>query len=565
MAAHLALVSHTRSESEASHNYSVLDYYDMETTAGSEPSLSGVAHSYGDTDGSSTFVDACEQQQPRPGPGQPISAQHTGQTAASATSTPTPPAQTPEAAAKPWRGLELVPVTERTVARLLAADTDMYGFRKTLLFGESTRESYNRWFAAYLPHYAAQKKKWELLLKSNGLAAQTALRCPARFPPKSDKVKKLVRKGIPPEWRGGAWFFYAGGNEKLNKNPGVYAKIVAQTAGTRNRDTEVIERDLHRTFPDNVHFSRSETPALETPGEADEPAAISTLRRVLVAFAHYQPLIGYCQSLNFIAGLLLLVMSEEHTFWMLVIMTDRIIPKVHSANLEGVHTDQGVLMMCIKEYIPKLWHIIGKSYDGSLLTEDKILTRLPPLSLVTSLWFMSVFIGLLPIESVMRIWDILWYEGLKTIFRISLTICRLCLDHPAFGRDLKHGESSTETEQIEIFQFIQNQPKSITDPNLLIDLCFKKIGGYGFGFLSQEEINKCREFVSHQRSKLQARTVLLGAEMSEHERAEIRKTQAGLDGEIHDVYGFNRSIMSGVAWNRHISGMMRKKIHRKMK
>ena len=123
-------------------------------------------------------------------------------------------------------------------------------------------------------------------------------------------------------------------------------------------------------------------------------------------------------------------MEEEKAFWMLVILTERIIPKVHLANLEGVHTDQGVLMLCVKEYIPQLWQVLGKNFDGETLSEDKILSRLPPVTLVTSSWFMSVFVGILPIETTLRLWDILWYEGSKTIFRFSLTIFKMCLIHP---------------------------------------------------------------------------------------------------------------------------------------
>lgn len=454
--------------------------------------------------------------------------------------------------------------SEKEVARILDSNVDMYGFKKQSSYFESSKQSYNAWFTEYLPHLIHQRRKWNLLMKQSGLLLNSK-KPPTRFPPKSDKLKKLIRKGIPPEWRGNAWFFYGGGYEKLNANLGVYDRIVTDTIGVKNKDTEVIERDLNRTFPDNIYFNSLLSLSLVSLQDESQPesAMIKSLRRVLVAFAHYLPHIGYCQSLNFLAGLLLLFMDEEHAFWMLVILTERILPKVHSANLEGVHTDQGVLMMCVREYIPKLWNIIGKSFDGEVVTEDKILIRLPPVTLVTSSWFMSVFVGVLPIESVLRVWDILWFEGSKTIFRISLTICRLCLDHPSFTtRDARNSE---ETEQIELFQFMQNFPKTITDPNLLIDSCFKKIGGYGYGFLLQDEINNCREFVSQQRNKIKSKqNAFIYTGMSEQEREAL--LQAGsVDSEIHDVYGFHKSIMSGVTWNKHISNRMRKKFVKKAK
>lgn len=460
------------------------------------------------------------------------------------------------------------PLTSKTIQEILKGNYDRYGFKKVSIHKSVTKGEYNQWFQEYSQYTIDRKKKWNTLLKNNGLLLNSDKESPTRFPPKSDKVKKMIRRGIPAEWRGNAWFFYAGGYEKLNKHVGIYDKIVRDTRNIKNKDTDVIERDLNRTFPDNIYFndsikddSHAQTPNpdnFENPTTTDTPM-IKSLRRVLVAFAHYQPQIGYCQSLNFLAGLLLLFMPEERAFWMLVILTERIIPKVHSTDLEGVHTDQGVLMLCIKEYIPLLWSILGKTFEGEVLSEDKILTKLPPVTLVTSSWFMSVFVGILPIESVLRIWDILWYEGSKTIFRFSLTICKTCLDSEKFHNTRPKSKHS-ELEQIEVFQFLQSYPKSLVDPNLIVDNCFKKIGGYGFGSLSQDEINKCREFVSKQRQRLRhKKNSVLSPEMNEQERDML----ITLDDEIHDVYGFNRSIMSGVAWNNNISNKMKKRFSRK--
>jgi len=54
------------------------------------------------------------------------------------------------------------------------------------------------------------------------------------------------------------------------------------------------------------------------------------------------PRIGYCQSLNFLAGLLLLFLPEEKAFWMLYIMTQTHLPRTHEMNLEGSSVDQWV-------------------------------------------------------------------------------------------------------------------------------------------------------------------------------------------------------------------------------
>lgn len=572
-----------KSVSAYSQNYSILDYYDVdnydmtrEMTDGSNRSLSlfndALKHMEADSHSLSSLkledvtmhstLDRTAGASLRKSGSEPdttIEAQNS-----KSGSLPPPELSSPAAShsmegssSTLWSGPGIAPVTENSIKNILASEADMYGFKKQSLLFDSTKNSYNVWFERYLAHFLSQKKKWNILMKSNGLTTSDTA-APQRFPPKSQKVKKLIRRGIPPEWRGNAWFFYAGGHEKLNKNIGLYHRLVEATKDAHNKDTEVIERDLNRTFPDNMHFNLS---VMQTDDDLllkCELPAILALRRILVAIAHYLPHVGYCQSLNFLAGLLLLFMNEERAFWMLVIMMERIIPNVHAANLEGVHTDQGVLMMCIREYIPKLWAIIGKSFDGTALPDDKILTRLPLVSLVTSSWFMSVFVGVLPIESVLRIWDIIWYEGSKTIFRVSLTICRLCMDHPKF-LVAKDSRETSENDQIELFQFMQKFPKSITDPNLIIDCCFKKIGGYGYGFVSQVEINNCREFVSHQRDKIKARQKsVVGLEVTKAEREALTYHAPEMD-DNHDIYGFNKSIMSGITWNKHISSRMKKK------
>ena len=49
----------------------------------------------------------------------------------------------------------------------------------------------------------------------------------------------------------------------------------------------------------------------------------AALGRVLLAFSVHKPSIGYCQSMNYIAAMLLIVLEEEeHAFWLLVSLID---------------------------------------------------------------------------------------------------------------------------------------------------------------------------------------------------------------------------------------------------
>lgn len=552
----IPLRHHERTGSNQTNNYSVLDFYEMDSpNPGAERQFGNTPKRF-DNDPVSegeTLGDVTDDEQEHEVPISPANISN----------------NIPSQHSPKDRDDTDVPLQfdeELGFSSITGSEFDIYGFKKSSSYHGISREEYDKWFLEYHKYTQKNRKKWHLLMKNNGLSILDN-NTPKRFPPRSNKVKKMIRKGLPPEWRGSAWFFYAGGYEKLNKHVGVYEQIVRDTKNIQNKDTEVIERDLNRTFPDNKYFNdllRLKPQTTEYGKNEGETQIIKALRRVLVAFAHYQPHIGYCQSLNFLAGLLLLFMEEEKAFWLLVILTERIIPNVHSADLEGVHTDQGVLMLCIKEYIPSLWSVIGRNYDGEALGEDAVISKLPPASLVTSSWFMSIFVTVLPVETALRVWDILWYEGSKTIFRISLTICKLCFEHPEFQDIRSRSIGLSETEQIELYQFMQNYPKTLQDCNLLILSCYKKIGGYGFGSLSQDEINQCRHYISKQRSKLQNKQ-LLSANLSREERNSLISSSlpASNQEDYSDVYEFHKPIMSGVRWNRNLSTKMKRKFSKK--
>jgi hypothetical protein len=363
---------------------------------------------------------------------------------------------------------------------------DRYGFKKVTQY--ITVEQYDEWNVGYTEYLHRRRRKWDTVMKQYGLTTEN----PIRFPPKSDKIKRFVRKGIPPEWRGAAWFWYAGGPDMLAREPGLYRQLLkrVQDGDLSETDGDIIERDLNRTFPDNVKFKPDPIPEHESfPGKAIRPPRSSSrgearivgaLRRVLQAFAVHNFNIGYCQSLNFLAGLLLIFLDEdeEKAFILLNIITNTHLPGTHAKILEA-NVDIGVLMSCIRESMPAVWAKIDDSHEQPVRGRrghPVSATRLPTVSLATTSWFMSCFVGTLPTESVLRVWDSLFYEGSKTLFRISLAI-------------FKSGEQDIKNtgEQLEIFQVVQSIPRRLIDINALMESCFKRRNG--FGHLSQETID----------------------------------------------------------------------------
>ncbi|KAJ5492931.1 GTPase-activating protein gyp3 [Penicillium diatomitis] len=372
---------------------------------------------------------------------------------------------------------------------LAAANTtrDEYGFRKATQY--VTLDQYEAWKSVYSQYASHRRTKWHDMMKEHGLQTTN----PTSFPVQSSKVKRFVRKGIPSEYRGAAWFWYAGGHELLNRHPGRYDQLVDEVMSSpTNDDKEHIERDLHRTFPDNLHFKpeqQSDTSGSSNPNTTTETQMIQSLRRVLYAFALHNPKVGYTQSLNFITGMLLLFLPEEKAFWMLHIITTGYLPGTHEVSLEGANIDLWILMVLLRDSMPSIYGKIS-SMDGSTTSRGKapalnVNSRLPDITLGLTNWLMSIFIGTLPLETTLRVWDIFFYEGSKTFFRVSLAIFKAC------EKDI-----IAVSDPMEVFQVIQTVPKRLLDANSLLEDCFVRRHRVGQGRI--EELRASRRVAVRQ-------------------------------------------------------------------
>uniref|UniRef100_A0A5B6ZZ85 Putative TBC1 domain family member 8B-like n=1 Tax=Davidia involucrata TaxID=16924 RepID=A0A5B6ZZ85_DAVIN len=116
--------------------------------------------------------------------------------------------------------------------------------------------------------------------------------------------------------------------------------------------------------------------------------------------------------MNFFAGLLLLMMPEENAFWTLVGIIDDYFDGYYSEEMIESQVDQLVFEELMREKFPKLVNHLD--YLGVQVTW------------ISGPWFLSIFVNMLPWESVLRVWDVLLFEGNRVmLFRTALALMEL--------------------------------------------------------------------------------------------------------------------------------------------
>ncbi|KAG2730055.1 hypothetical protein I3760_01G275800 [Carya illinoinensis] len=245
--------------------------------------------------------------------------------------------------------------------------------------------------------------------------------------PCKEELEVLVRGGVPMALRGELWQAFVGVKSRRVKQ--YYQDLLAPESNSGNHTEHnskqidsnseglttdsvfvsekwkgQIEKDLPRTFPGH--------PALDVDGR-------NALRRLLTAYARHNPSVGYCQAMNFFAGLLLLLMPEENAFWALLGIIDDYFDGYYSEEMIESQVDQLVFEELVRERFPKLVTFTSVAVNHLDYLGVQV-------AWVTGPWFLSIFMNMLPWESVLRVWDVLLFEGNRVmLFRTALALMEL--------------------------------------------------------------------------------------------------------------------------------------------
>ncbi|KAM6072635.1 TBC1 domain family member 1 isoform 2-T3 [Theristicus caerulescens] len=239
-------------------------------------------------------------------------------------------------------------------------------------------------------------------LKDVTLIWEKMLSTPGRSKIKFDveKIHSAVGQGVPRHHRGEIWKFLAEQYHLKHQFPSKqqpkdtpYKELLKQLTSQQH----AILIDLGRTFPTHPYFS------------AQLGAGQLSLYNILKAYSLLDQEVGYCQGLSFVAGVLLLHMSEEDAFKMLkFLMFDVGLRKQYRPDMTILQIQMYQLSRLLHDYHRDLYNHLEEHEIGP--------------SLYAAPWFLTMFASQFPLGFVARVFDMLFLQGSEAIFKVALSL-----------------------------------------------------------------------------------------------------------------------------------------------
>ncbi|XP_029967645.1 TBC1 domain family member 4 isoform X4 [Salarias fasciatus] len=219
-------------------------------------------------------------------------------------------------------------------------------------------------------------------------------------PQDMENMYRALCQGLPKNRRGEVWLLLSHQHRLRHRLPQrqqapdtAYYDLLKQLTAQQH----AILVDLGRTFPTHQYFS------------AQLGAGQLSLYNLLKAYSLLDTEVGYCQGISFVAGVLLLHMSEEQAFDMLkFLMYDLGIRRQYRPDMVSLQIQMYQLSRLLHDYHRDLYNHFE---------EHEICP-----SLYAAPWFLTLFASQFPLGFVSRIFDFVFVQGLEVIFKVALCL-----------------------------------------------------------------------------------------------------------------------------------------------
>nr|XP_045725526.1 TBC1 domain family member 4 isoform X3 [Mirounga angustirostris] len=226
------------------------------------------------------------------------------------------------------------------------------------------------------------------------------LNCRAKIRCDMEDIHISLKEGVPKTRRGEIWQFLALQYRLRHRLPNKqqppdisYKELLKQLTAQQH----AILVDLGRTFPTHPYFS------------AQLGAGQLSLFNLLKAYSLLDKEVGYCQGISFVAGVLLLHMSEEQAFEMLkFLMYDQGFRKQYRPDMMSLQIQMYQLSRLLHDYHRDLYNHLEEN-------------EISP-SLYAAPWFLTLFASQFPLGFVARVFDIIFLQGTEVIFKVALSL-----------------------------------------------------------------------------------------------------------------------------------------------
>lgn len=219
-------------------------------------------------------------------------------------------------------------------------------------------------------------------------------------PQDKEEMNAALCQGVPKSRRGEVWLLLSHQHRLRHRLPSrqqapdtPYQDLLKQLTSQQH----AILVDLGRTFPTHQYFS------------AQLGAGQLSLYNLLKAYSLMDTEVGYCQGISFVAGVLLLHMSEDQAFDILkFLMYDLGFRHQYRPDMVSLQIQMYQLSRLLHDYHRRLY---------SHLEEHEICP-----SLYAAPWFLTLFASQFPLSFVSRIFDFLFIQGTEVIFKVALCL-----------------------------------------------------------------------------------------------------------------------------------------------
>uniref|UniRef100_A0A803YSN0 TBC1 domain family member 4 n=1 Tax=Meleagris gallopavo TaxID=9103 RepID=A0A803YSN0_MELGA len=226
------------------------------------------------------------------------------------------------------------------------------------------------------------------------------LNCRAKIRCDMEDIHGILKEGVPKSRRGEIWQFLAVQHRVRHRLPDKqqppdvsYKELLKQLTAQQH----AILVDLGRTFPTHPYFS------------TQLGAGQLSLFNLLKAYSLLDKEVGYCQGISFVAGVLLLHMSEEQAFEMLkFLMYDLGFRKQYRPDMMSLQIQMYQLSRLLHDYHRDLYNHLEEN-------------EISP-SLYAAPWFLTLFASQFPLGFVARVFDIIFLQGTEVIFKVALSL-----------------------------------------------------------------------------------------------------------------------------------------------